>query len=300
MADILIIRNNSDPATVGTYHIGEGLLAFLQGKGHSVTDLTDVNASPANVQYWLNTPPIRTTKLVIALDHGSGTAFFGELNNQAAPVITTANVHSLASGLHVYTFACSTNANGGLGQTAISKGADSWLGYTDPVDVFTDPTQPLFKTLKEVIWTYIVKLADGFTVEAAEKALRDAYAAHKNDNPVFGYNLDRLLLRKQAADMTIHFHNRLGGKSLIGTWAVMVAWQPGDTFVPVGNCTFKNDGTWSYANGGGRWVQMDDPGGGGRRQWTRDRRRPHGASRQRSCVVACLTVPGAWQANQAA
>lgn len=258
MADILIIRNNCDAATFGTYHIGEGLLAYLQSKGHTVTDLADAAASPANVQYWLNTPPIRTTKLVIALDHGNPTTFFGELNNQVTPVITTANVQSLGKGLHVYTFACSTNANNGLGQTAISKGTYSWLGYTEPVYVFTDPNAALFKTLKQVIWSYIVKLADGFTLETAEKALRDAYTAHKSDSPVFGYNLQRLLLRKQAAGMTIHSHNRLGGKSLIGTWGGMVDWEPYDNYVSAGNWTFKNDGTWSYANGGGRWIQIDD------------------------------------------
>jgi hypothetical protein len=258
MADILIIRNNCDPATFGTYHIGEGLLVFFQGKGHTVTELADAQATPANVQFWLNTPPIRTAKLVVALDHGSNTAFFGELNNKAEPVITTANVQNLTKGLHVYTFACSTNANNGLGQTAINKGTYSWLGYTEPVYVFTDPNTALFKKLKEVIWSYLAKLADGFTLETAEKALRDAYAACKNDAPLFSYNLQRLLLRKQAAGMTIHSHNRLGGKSLIGTWGGMVDWAPFDTYVSAGNWTFKNDGTWSYASGGGRWIQVED------------------------------------------
>ena len=258
MADILIIRNNCDQATFGTYHIGEGLAAFLQSKGHVVTDLADAAASPANVQYWLTMPPIRTTRLIVGLDHGSTSAFYGELNNQATPVITTANVQALCKGLHVYTFACSTNASGGLGQTALSKGAYSWLGYTEPVYVFTDPNTALFKSLKEVIWSYVAKLADGFTLETAEKALRDAYTAHKNDNPVFGYNLARLLLRKQTASMTLFSHNRLGGKSLVGTWGGMVDWEPIDNYVSAGNWTFKSDGTWSYASGGGRWIQIDD------------------------------------------
>jgi len=258
MADILIIRNNCDPATVGTYNIGEGLLAYLQGKGHTVTDLADVAASPANVQYWLTSTANRTTKLVIGLDHGSTTGFYGELNNQVTQVIGTANVKDLTQNLHVYTFACSTCANGGVAATGISQGTLSWLGYTEPVYVFTDPSTALFKALKEVIWTYITKLADGFTLETAEKALRDAYTAHKDDNPVFSYNLARLLLRKKAAGMTIHSHNRLGGKSLIGTWGGMVDWEPFDKYVSAGAWTFKNDGTWSYANGGGRWIQIAD------------------------------------------
>ena len=258
MSDILIIRNNCDAATSATYEIGTGLAAYLQAKGHTVTDLADAAASPANVQYWLATPPIRTSKLVIGLDHGSVSAFYGELNNQATPVITTANVESLGKGLHVYTFACSTCANGGLGQTAISKGVYSWLGYIEPVYVFTDPNSTLFKILKDVIWAYIAKLADGFTLETAEKALRDAYAANSQKNPLFSYNLARLLLRKQTSGMTIQSHNRLGGKSLIGTWGGMVDWEPFDSYVAAGTWTFKNDGTWSYAYGGGRWIQIED------------------------------------------
>ncbi len=258
MSDILIIRNNCDAATVGTYNIGVGLAAYLQGKGHTVTDLADAAASPANVQYWLTSSAKRTTKLVIALDHGGVSAFYGEVNNQVTPVITTANVKDLTQNLHVYTFACSTCANGGVAATGITQGTLSWLGYIEPVYVFTDPASALFKTLKDVIWSYIGKLADGFTLETAEKALRDAYAAHQNDNPVFGYNLARLLLRKKATGMTIHSHNRLGGKSLIGTWGGMVDWGPTGKYVSAGPWTFKNDGTWSYANGGGFWTQVDD------------------------------------------
>jgi hypothetical protein len=258
MADILIIRSNCDAATLGTYWIGDGLMVYLQGKGHTVTELADAATTPANVQYWLTSTANRTTKLVIGLDHGSETGFYGELNNQVTQVIGTANVKDLTQGLHVYTFACSTCANGGLGATGINQGTLSWLGYTEPVYVFTDPSSALFKTLKDVIWTYITKLADGFTLETAEKALRDAYTAHNGDNPVFGYNLARLLLRKKSAGMTIHSDNRLGGKSLIGTWGGMVDWEPFDNYVSAGAWTFKNDGTWSYAYGGGRWIQIKD------------------------------------------
>jgi hypothetical protein len=169
-----------------------------------------------------------------------------------------ANVKDLAQGLHVYTFACSTCANGGVGEKAINEGTLSWLGYIVPVYVFTDPNSALFKSLKEVIWSFITKLADGFTLETAEKALRDAYAAHNSDHYVFGFNLSKLLLRKKATGMTIHSHNRLGGKSLIGTWGGMVDWAPFDNYVAAGVWTFKNDGTWSYANGGGRWIQILD------------------------------------------
>jgi hypothetical protein len=258
MVDILIIRSNCDPATSATYMMGEGLAAFLQAKGYAVTDLADANASPANVQYWLNSTSNRTTRLVIAFDHGSNTGFYGELNNQITAVILMNNVKDLTQGLHVYTFACSTCANGGLGESAINQGCYSWLGYIVPVSVFTDPNSTLFKTLKDIIWSYITKLADGFTLETAEKAIRDGYTAHKNDHPLFGNNLAQLLLRKKGTGMTIYSHNRLGGKSLVGTWGGMVDWGPKGSYVSAGPWTFKNDGTWSYSSGGGRWIQIDD------------------------------------------
>jgi len=258
MADILIVRSNCDAATLGTYWMGDGLVAHLQAKGHTVKELADVAATPGNVQYWLTSASNRTTKLALLFDHGSKTGFYGEVNNQITAVITTTNVKDLTQNLHVYTFACSTCANGGLGEKAISEGTLSWLGYTEPVYVFTDPSSALFKSLKDVIWSFITKLADGFTLETAEKALRDAYSAHKGDHPVFQYNLDRLLLRKKSEGMTIHSHNRLGGKSLVGTWGGMVDWEPFGNYVAAGAWTFKNDGTWSYAYGGGRWIQIGD------------------------------------------
>lgn len=258
MADILIIRSNCDAATYGTYWIGDGLVAHLQAKGHTVKELPDAAATPGNVQHWLTSTANRTTKLVIAFDHGSATAFYGELNNQVTPVITMANVKELTQELHVYTFACSTCANGGLGEKAINEGTLSWLGYIVPVYVFTNPNSALFKSLREVIWSFITKLAEGFTLETAEKALRDAYAAHSGDHFVFGFNLSKLLLRKKATGMTIHSHNRLGGKSLIGAWAGMVDWEPFGNYVAAGVWTFKNDGTWSYRFGGGRWIQIGD------------------------------------------
>src|ERR1044071_7881614 len=47
------------------------------------------------------------------------------------------------------------------------------------------------------------------------------------------------------------------GTSIVGNWTVFVDWgcssQPADS----GSATFKSDGTWSYAYGGGRWIQVE-------------------------------------------
>jgi hypothetical protein len=203
MADFLIIRNKCDTATEYTNWVGEGMKAYLEGKGHSVTDLSDADASPEKVSEWLKYGNQKTMKAVIALDHGSLDAFFGEKNGNCTKVIDLANVKELTKALHVYTLACSTNGNGGLGETAINKGCFSWLGYTVPV--YAQKSQPF----KECIWSYMEAMAEGKTMEQCEQVLRDAYAARTGSSPIFQYNLDRLLLRKSASDMTINSHNRL-------------------------------------------------------------------------------------------
>ena len=53
MADLLIIRNKCDIATEYTNWIGEGMKTYLEEKGHSVTDLSDAEASPEKVDEWL-------------------------------------------------------------------------------------------------------------------------------------------------------------------------------------------------------------------------------------------------------
>jgi hypothetical protein len=217
MTDILIIRNKCDTATDYTNWVGDGLKSYLEGKGHTVTDLSDAQATPENVDHWLNYTDSRTKKLVIALDHGSCQAFYGEKNNSCVPVITLSNVQSMTKELHVYTLACSTNGNNCIGQKAIQSGCYSWLGYITPVYAMK------YVPFKECIWSYIEALADGKTLEQAEAALRKAYEDRKSLSFVFGYNLDRLLLRKSQSNMTINSHNR-GAKwqmnqKIDGLWA---------------------------------------------------------------------------------
>lgn len=220
--DILIIRNNCDPATSSTNWIGEGLKSHLEGKGFSVTDLSDAQASPANVTNWLKYNNKKTKKLVIALDHGSCSAFYGELSNNPVPVIDKNNAEDLTKDLHVYTFACATNGNNCVGQTVIEKGCNSWLGYTEPVYVIHH------QSLKDCIWSYIDALADGKTLEQAESILKQAYKDRFSIHWIFKYNLDRLLLRKKTiSNMTINTYNRTSkwnyNKKIIGLFANGVA-----------------------------------------------------------------------------
>ena len=206
--DILIIRNKADAATIATHAIGEGLKAHLENKGYSVTDLSDAQASPDNVTHWLNSTNNRTKKLIIGLDHGSCSAFYGEKNGAVTAVVSKSNCEDLTKNLHMYTFACSTNGDNCVGQTATSKGCYSWLGYIVPVYVFTNPNSSLFKTLKSIIWSYVTALAEGKTVEQAEAILRAAYQANVSKHSLFSFNLSKLLLRKRTNNMTINSHNR--------------------------------------------------------------------------------------------
>ena len=213
--NVLIIRAKFDDATKATYQLGDGLSQYLQGKGLSVTDLADADATPAKVADWLDFTKSNVNKLVIAFDHGSTSGFYGEQNNSIAAVIDKSNVESLVKGLHVYTFACLTNASGGLGETAIQKGCYSWLGYTDVASVLylTDGTP--YQPFVDCIWSYIKSLADGKTIDDAEATLKQAYKDRFDLHPVFKSNYDILLLRKKQAGMTINSHNRIAAKSFI-------------------------------------------------------------------------------------
>lgn len=204
MVDILIIRNKCDPATEATNWIGKGLKTHLKSKGYTVTDLSNVQASPENVNYWLNYGDKRTKKVAICLDHGSCWAFYGEKNNVVTPVITKTNAEDLTKKLHVYTFACSTSGNNCVGQTAVEKCCYSWLGYTEPVYVILGKYEPL----KECIWSYIDAMVAGKTIEQCEAILKQAYKDRFSLHWIFKYNHDRLRLRKKQSDMSIITHNR--------------------------------------------------------------------------------------------
>jgi len=202
-----------DPATRYTHWYGEGpytykntsynsLKHFLETKGHTVKDLSDADASPEQVKEWLKYSELKTRKAAILFDHGSTSAFFGEKNNLAAQVINKINAEELTKKLQIYTLACLTNASNGLGQTAVIKGCYSWLGYTEVVYAqYSDP-------FKECIWSYIEAMADGKTMEECEAALRERYLAYDDLSFVFGYNRERMLLRKSQDNMTINSHYR--------------------------------------------------------------------------------------------
>jgi hypothetical protein len=219
MVDILIIRNNCDEVSKYTNWFGKGLKEYLESKGFSVVDLSDADASPENVSYWLDNVSKRVTKAVIAFDHGSNDAFWGEKNNQLAAVIDTNNVANLASGIHVYTFACSTNANDGVGQKAVESGCYSWLGYIEPAWILLSEYQPL----KDCVWSYIVAMVEGKTMEECEATLVQAYKDRESLHWIFKTNRELLLLRKSQEGMKINTHNRITGwrynQKIIGQWA---------------------------------------------------------------------------------
>jgi len=201
--DFLIIRNKCDRATEYTNWIGEGMKEYLESKGHTVTDLSNTDASPEKVREWLSYDKKKTRKAIIALDHGSTDVFWGEKGGQPAQVIDLTNCEELTKKLHVYTLACLTNASGGLGETAIKKGCLSWLGYTEVVYAAKSDS------FKDCIWSYVEAMAEGKTMEECEQALRNAYIARRNQSFIYQYNLDRLLLRKSGNDMTINSPNRI-------------------------------------------------------------------------------------------
>lgn len=47
------------------------------------------------------------------------------------------------------------------------------------------------------------------------------------------------------------------GTSIVGTWNLVVDWGCGGSPINGLPLTFKNDGTWTYVYGGGRWFQVE-------------------------------------------
>jgi hypothetical protein len=47
------------------------------------------------------------------------------------------------------------------------------------------------------------------------------------------------------------------GSSIVGTWNTFVDWSCGGNPIPAYPLTFNADGSWTYANGGGRWIQVE-------------------------------------------
>jgi hypothetical protein len=203
MVDFLIIRNNCDSATQITNWVGDGMKTYLEGKGFKVTDLSGDDANPDKVEKWLDIClGLNTVKAAICLDHGSEDAFWGQENGKLTKVLDKGNVQRRTTLLHVYTLACLTNADGGVGQKAVDGKCFSWLGYTDVA--YVTQTQ----SFKDCIWSYMEYMADGKTMEECYQALEDAYKARTSESWIYQYNLDLLKLRKSGSNLTINNANR--------------------------------------------------------------------------------------------
>jgi len=271
MVDFLIIRNKFDTATEYTNWIGDGMKQYLEGKGYSVTDLSDADASPEKVEEWLKYGNMKTIKAVIALDHGSPGVFWGEKNNAAAEVINLANAEELTEKLQVYTLACSTNADNGLGQKAVEKGCFSWLGYKEPV--YAAKSQ----SFKDCIWSYMKTMAEGKTMEECEAALKKAYQDRTSESFIYQYNLDRMLLRKSQNNMTINSHNRtppggagyatrldldyIFGSTVHCLWAVVggtsyYKWMNDDEIKTIVKPAFQARKVWIEYDGSGKITRI--------------------------------------------
>jgi hypothetical protein len=207
MADILIIRSKVDLETQWRYWLGDGLKQYLKSKGFSVKDLSDADASPENVSKWLNFGSQNVTKAIIAFGHGKEDILFGEKNGNNEAVIDKSNAANLTKELHVYAFAGRTNATNGLGQFAVQNGCYSWLDYTGSPWILMSADQ----TFKDCIWSYIVTLAEGKTLEECEAALIKAYKDRASLHWVYVENLKLLMLRKSQNGMRINTHNRITG-----------------------------------------------------------------------------------------
>lgn len=189
--DCLIIRNRVDWVTAFTNWMGEGLKEELESRGLSVVDLSGSDATPENVEYWLNSSDRRISKMIIDFDHGYPDKLVGQLNGDEATIINKKNVEDFTKDLHMYTFACSTNVQGGIGEFAAKKGCKSWLGYTDTI--FWDPFLP--EEFKKCVWSYPIAMAEGMPPEYCYKILMNEYKKLGRSSMICRWNLSKLVLR---------------------------------------------------------------------------------------------------------
>lgn len=141
-------------------------------------------------------------KAVIVLDHGNKYSIEGESGNKPADVINMGNVVRYTKGLHVYTLACHTGEDGGLGEKAIGGGCQSWLGYAGEAEVISGSAQDE-QSYKDCIWSYIIAMADGKTIEECEAALRDAYQARISASPAYLNNMNLMRLRTLEKGLSV-------------------------------------------------------------------------------------------------
>lgn len=190
--DCLIIRNKIDWVTDFTNWMGEGLKEALEARNCSVVDLSGPEATPANVSYWLKSGNRKISKMIIDFDHGYPDRLVGQQNGKEATIIDKWNAQSLTKDLDVYTFACSTGADNGLGEYAVNHGCSSWLGYTETI-VF-DPFIP--EEFKKCVWSYPLALAEGVPVRECLKILANEYRK-LSDSFICRWDLEKLVLHVQ-------------------------------------------------------------------------------------------------------
>lgn len=166
---LLIINSVGDAASFGSI-LGRNIKEKLVAKRYSVIELSDSNATPSNVRYFLGATTGRISKMVIYIGGASEDELFGEKDGVCLPLMTKSNVGALTKNLDVIAFASETAAEGGIGDTAVNAGCHSWLGCTRPV--LFDPDCK--EETEEAILNYILSILK-------RKSPKNSYRAFLNE-----------------------------------------------------------------------------------------------------------------------
>lgn len=178
MKKALFVRTKYDVSTQYLYHWSQELIEEASKKGFEVAEIKDSRATPENIQSYLKKVK---PDFVCLNGHGSKEVFYGQQNEEA---ITLSSANLLANTI---TFARACDCAAKLGQEAVSKGCNAFIGYNKP---FLFPRQNEFESrpLKDPVATPVFTpsntiashLLKGATIEESVKASNRISAKEMN------------------------------------------------------------------------------------------------------------------------
>ncbi|MDI6806430.1 MAG: hypothetical protein QMD14_01285 [Candidatus Aenigmarchaeota archaeon] len=129
----LITRPRHDSIVNYLFYWSREIIKFAENKNILFSDFRDKNANRKNVEKFLNT---QNPRLVIFNGHGDAKTICG-YNNE--PLIVKDENEELLTLKIIYAIAC--NAAKELGESAVEKGCDSFIGYENRFGFAVDSTR---------------------------------------------------------------------------------------------------------------------------------------------------------------
>lgn len=188
--DCLIVRSDNDEDNPFMGWLGEGLKEILEKKRWSVIDLSENEATPSNVHYWLRMETRRISKMFIYFGNGYKDRLTGKLDNNEIDIITKPNVATMTRNLDVFSFAPNTAGENSIGELAVSLGCHSWLGFNGEIGF----DENYADELKSCLFSYILAFADRESLHNCTALLREGFTSLSAKSELLKPNEKNLVL----------------------------------------------------------------------------------------------------------